>query len=78
MQKSPEVGWKIVVFDLQNAQTRTFLKISTWNFVHVYIWQGSFTYNPFFEISKMFPNSFLDHNIFDDYFYNFQNFENPR
>ena len=32
-------------FNLQNAKTRAVFKpVSTWNFVHVYIWEGFFTY----------------------------------
>ena len=76
MQKSPEIGWKMAVFDPQNAKSRTFFKMSSWNFVHVYTWQGTFTYIPFFENSKNFPICF-ENNIFVDYFsYNFQNFQN--
>ena len=69
MQKSPEIGWKMAVFDLLNAKTRTFFKISTWNFVHVYTWQDSFTYIPVFWKFENFAQTFLKITFFVDYFF---------
>ena len=51
---------KMTVFDLQNAKARAFFEISTWNYVHVYTWQASFTYIPVlwnFEKSQFFENN---------------------
>ena len=39
---------KMAFFEVQNTKTRPFFRIYAWNSVHIYTWQGYFTYIPFF------------------------------
>ena len=58
---------KMAVFDLQNTKTRPFFKISTQIFVHLYTYQGSFTYIPVFrKFEKLFG---FFNNIFHGLFF---------
>ena len=68
MQKSPQIRGNMAVFDHLIAKTRIFFKISTWNFVHVYTWQDSFTYIPVFWKFEKFSH-FFENYIFVDYFF---------
>ena len=72
--------WKVPVFDMFYVISQPFLKLSTWNFVHIFmrhcpltyvtvIWKFWFGGNCF-EKKKTFGHFFEN-------FRNFQNFENP-
>ena len=77
IQKSQRTAWKMTIFDVKNTESRSFFNISTWNFGHIYTWQGSLTCFQLFWKSKMF--AFL-RITFLLIFLNqsFLNFDNPR
>ena len=45
---SPEMTWKVSVFDMFYVISQPFLKLSTWNFVHIFISHCPLTYCTFF------------------------------
>ena len=73
--------WKVPVFDMFYVISQLFLKISTWNFLHIFISHCPLTYGTVFE-NFDFEEEYFEKEkemlIFFESLENFQSFENPR